>query len=417
MRALVYFGKGNIRFTNHLKEPRIVAPDELVIDIAWCGICGTDLHEYTDGPIFFPEDGHTHEISHNPLPQAMGHEMAGTVLEVGPGVKNLKVGDKVVVEPTGTCRDRYRWPLSPNVDKEWCAACKKGYYNICSYLGLCGAGVQSGGFAERVVMNESHCYKVPDFVPLDVAALIQPLAVCWHAIRVCEFKAGSTALIIGAGPIGLGTILALNAAGCKDIVVSEPAKVRRELAEKMGARVYDPTAHAAKESIDYLRSIADGGDGFDYTFDCSGLEVTLNAAIQCLTFRGTAVNLAMWGHHKIQFSPMDITLHERKYTGSMCYTHHDFEAVIEALEEGRIDIDRARHMITGRVNIEDGLDGAIMKLINEKESTIKIILTPNNHGELNREADNEKKEISELSSRKDQERLRESINEAKLRHT
>jgi len=129
------------------------------------------------------------------------------------------------------------------------------------------------------------------------------------------------------------------------------------------------------------------------------------------------VNLAMWGHHKIQFSPMDITLHERKYTGSMCYTHHDFETVIEALEEGRIDIDRARHMITGRVNIEDGLDGAIMKLINEKESTIKIILTPNNHGELNREADNEKKEISELSSRKDQERLRESINEAKLRHT
>ena len=91
MRALAYFGKGNIRFTNHLKEPHIVAPDELVIDIAWCGICGTDLHEYTDGPIFFPEDGHTHEISHNPLPQAMGHEMAGTVLEVGPGVKNLKV--------------------------------------------------------------------------------------------------------------------------------------------------------------------------------------------------------------------------------------------------------------------------------------------------------------------------------------
>ncbi|TMN32720.1 hypothetical protein CWB94_23670, partial [Pseudoalteromonas piscicida] len=97
----------------------------------------------------------------------------------------------------------------------------------------------------------------------------------------------------------------------------------------------------------------------------------------------------------------------------MCYTHHDFETVIAALDEGRIDIDRARHMITGRVNIEDGLDGAIMKLINEKESTIKIILTPNNHGELNREADNEKKEISELSSRKDQERLRESINEAK----
>ena len=100
-----------------------------------------------------------------------------------------------------------------------------------------------------------------------------------------------------------------------------------------------------------------------------------------------------------------------------CYTHHDFEAVIEALEERRIDVAKARHMITGRVNIEDGLNGAIMKLINEKESTIKIILTPNNHGELNKEADNEKKDISELSTFKNQERLRESINEAKLRHT
>lgn len=125
----------------------------------------------------------------------------------------------------------------------------------------------------------------------------------------------------------------------------------------------------------------------------------------------------MWGHHKVQFSPMDITLHERKYTGSMCYTHHDFEAVIEALEERRIDVAKARHMITGRVSLEDGLDGAIMKLINEKESTIKIILTPNNNGELDREAGNEKEDVSEHSTCKDQERLRESINETKLRLT
>ena len=102
-----------------------MAPDELVIDIAWCGICGTDLHEYTDGPIFFPEDGHTHEISHNPLPQAMGHEMAGTVLEVGPGVKNLKVGDKVVVEPTGTCRDRYRWPCRQTLTRNGALLAKR----------------------------------------------------------------------------------------------------------------------------------------------------------------------------------------------------------------------------------------------------------------------------------------------------
>ncbi|KAG0662645.1 putative diacetyl reductase [(R)-acetoin forming] 2 [Maudiozyma exigua] len=383
MRALAYFKKGDIHFTKDLEEPKIVASDELILDIIYCGICGTDLHEFTDGPIFFPHDGHTHEVSDIGLPQAMGHEMAGIVREIGPGVTKFTIGDHVVVEPTGTCRDRYRWPNSKNKDRPMCAACQKGHYNICSHLGLIGDGVQSGGFAERVVVNEMHCYKIRKEMPMDVAALIQPIAVSWHAVRISRFRPGASVLILGSGPIGLGTILALNGHGCSEIVVSEPAKIRRDFAEGMGAIVFDPSQGDDTTNIPLLKSMAPGGDGFDYTFDCSGTPSTLKASIECLTYNGTAVNVAMWSvDHPVDFYPMDITKQEKFYTGSMCYTHVDFEAVIEAIEDGRIEIAKAKKMISSRVPIERGFEDAMMKLITHKEQTIKILLTPNNHGQL-----------------------------------
>lgn len=374
MRALAYYGTKDIRYTSELSEPTVQDPDDVLIEIAWCGICGTDLHEYTDGPIFFPEDGKTHEISNKGLPQAMGHEMSGTVLSVGTDVKDFKAGDHVVVEPTGTCQDRARY----KTEKEHCTACKKGLYNICEHLGLCGCGVQSGGFAERVVVGEKHCFKIPDWIPLDVAALIQPLAVCWHALKVGGVREGDSALILGGGPIGLGMILALQSVGCSKIVLSEPAKIRRELATKMGAHGVNPMDFQSEDdAMAHIRSMAPGGAGFDYSFDCSGISRTFHAAIRCLTFRGTAVNVAVWGHVPVNCYPMDITQQEKKYTGSMCYTIDDFEDVVNSFVEGKTDLAKASHMITSKVLINDGFENAFMRLINDKQGTIKILLTPN----------------------------------------
>ncbi|CCE64513.1 hypothetical protein TPHA_0H03100 [Tetrapisispora phaffii CBS 4417] len=382
MRALAYFGQNDVRFTTDLKEPVISADDELIIAVSYCGICGTDLKEYTEGAIFFPPDGGHNEISGNGLPQAMGHEISGVVEKVGKGCKTFKVGDHVVVEPTGTCKDRYRWPESQNANKPMCSACSIGMTNICAHLALCGAGLESGGFAERLVINEAHVHKIPDHMPLDIGALIQPISVCWHAVKVAHYKKGGSALIIGGGPIGLGTILALKGFGCEYIVLSEPATIRREYAGKMGAKVYDPTGVPFDESVKTLREMGPNGDGFDYTFDCSGLPITLNAAIECCTFRGTAVNVAVWNNKPVEFYPMDITHQEKRYTGSMCYTSEDFEEVIDAFETDKIDIASASHMITNKVPIEDGVDGAIMRLLNDKGHVIKILLTPNNNGEL-----------------------------------
>lgn len=382
MRALAYFGKSDIRFTTDLREPEIHLDDEIIVDVAWCGICGTDLHEYEEGPIFFPEKDHVNEISGKGLPQAIGHEVSGIVLKVGKAVTKVEVGDHVVVEPCATCLDTYRWPDGPRSQKSSCQACSKGFYNICSYLGLCGAGVQDGGCAERMVINEKHVVPVPKHIPLDVAALVQPIAVSWHAVRISGLQKGKSALILGGGPIGLCTILALHGHGCRDIVVSEPAEIRRNLAEKMGAKVFNPLSMEVGDAIAYLKTLPPGGDGFDFSFDCSGVPSTFKAAVECLTFRGTAVNVAVWGHKPVDFLPMDVTSQEKHYTGSMCYTMTDFEAVVEAFKKGTLDLENAKHMITGKVSIENGLEKAILKLLTAKQQTIKILLSPNNHGEL-----------------------------------
>ncbi|SCV02524.1 LAMI_0H00166g1_1 [Lachancea mirantina] len=380
MRALAYFGEKTINFTKDLPEPVIGADDELIIDVSWCGICGTDLHEYLDGPIFFPKDGEPHALSALELPQAMGHEMSGVVSKIGPGVSTVKVGDRVVVEVTGTCKDVYRWPKSKRFKEKKCAACARDLYNSCSHLGFCGLGCGSGGFAEKVVTSESHVVKLPDNIPMDVAALVEPLAVSWHAVRISGLKKGDSALVLGAGPIGLATILALQGHGAGKILVSEPAEFRREQAHSLGVEAFNPFDFG-DNVFEELRKRAPGGEGFNFSYDCSGMKATFDAGLHALTFRGVAVNIAIWGHKPIDFYPMSVTLQEKFVTGSICYTREDFEAVVAALHEGRIDIDKARHMITGRERIEDGFDRGLMELINNKKN-IKILLTPNNFKEL-----------------------------------
>lgn len=374
MRALAYFGKNDIRFTTEITTPVLTNPDDVLIDVEWCGICGTDLHEFTEGPVFFPEEGQTNEISGNGLPQAMGHEISGVVKAVGSSVTTLVPGDHVVVEPTGTCQDRAHYGYK--VNKKQCSACEAGLHNICEYLGLCGCGVQSGGFAEKVCISERHCFKIPDWIPLDIAALIQPLAVCWHALKVAEFKKDSSALILGGGPIGLGMIIALQSFGCKSIVLSEPADIRRGLAQKMGVQTVNPLDFHESVAVEKIREMAPGQNGFNFSFDCSGVERTLHASVRCLAYRGTAVNVAMWDNKPVQSFPMDITRQEKKYTGSMCYTIDDFKDVVEDFKKGNTDVDRVAHMITAKVSLEDGLEKAFMRLLNDKKNTIKVLLTP-----------------------------------------
>ncbi|ODV64080.1 2,3-butanediol dehydrogenase [Ascoidea rubescens DSM 1968] len=386
MKGLLYYGKDDLRFSNKIPIPQIKHPEEVLIKVHWCGICGTDLLEYSKGPVFFSKCGHQHghPISGKKLPQTMGHELSGEIVQMGPSVHNirsdLKKGDLVVVEPTNYCKDISRFELENNHQHSpcmECEACKLGLTNLCEHNGLFGLGVHDGGLAEYIVVGAHHIVKVPDFVPNDCAALVQPLAVSWHAVRVNNFKPGSTAIVIGAGAIGLGCILSANAFDSSLVVCSEPAKIRREQAESLGAVAFNPMGLKNNlEAIKELKKLTPDQAGFDFAFDCSGNSITFDTALKVLKPRGTLVNLAIWPDKPINFFPMDMTSGEKRVTGSMCYTIEDFEGIIDAMSTGKISKDHLKTLITKKVEIENGINGGFHELIENKDKHIKILITP-----------------------------------------
>ncbi|MFO7690330.1 MAG: alcohol dehydrogenase catalytic domain-containing protein, partial [Cryobacterium sp.] len=158
MKAARFHGQKDVRIDN-IEEPETRA-GTVKIAVAWSGICGTDLHEYLEGPIFISAPGHPHPLSHESAPITMGHEFSGTVEEVGDGVDGLSVGDNVVVEPYFVCDE--------------CPPCKAGNYHLCEKMGFIGLAGGGGGLSEKVVVDQRWVHPIGD-IPLDEAALIEPL--------------------------------------------------------------------------------------------------------------------------------------------------------------------------------------------------------------------------------------------------
>lgn len=376
MRAVVFYGPHDIRFDASFPEPQVELPLDVKLKIHYCGICGSDLHEYTDGPTFFAPAGENNTISNKPYPHIMGHEMSAEIVEIGSEVDDFKVGDSVVVEVTGTCMDRNRFE-GPNSDLPKCEACTDGHYNACTYLGLTGLGFTDGGFAEYVVTSASKLVRF-DHTKLDydVAALIQPLAVSWHAVRLSNFEEGQTALVLGGGPIGLTTIFALKGHGASKIVVSEPSAGRRNLAASLGVDTFDPTGKLVEECVKALREMTSDGFGFHRSFDCSGVPATFDTSLQALRIRGVATNVAVWAHRPIDYYPMMTTWSEKSVKGSICFVKQDFEEVAGAIEEGRINQKELATLISAKIPLERAVKDGFDELVRNKEKHIKLLFTP-----------------------------------------
>src|SRR5664280_3029611 len=178
------------------------------------GICGTDLHEYLEGPIFVPPTGHPHPTSGESAPITLGHEMSGTVYAVGEDVTDLKVGDNVVVEP---------YIIDPKESTE-----PGSNYHITPGMGVIGLSGRGGGLGEKISVERRWVHPIGD-IALDEAALIEPLAVGYPAFVRSDAKSGDIALIGGAGPIGLLTAAVLKANGLT-VIMSEPSEIRRQKA-------------------------------------------------------------------------------------------------------------------------------------------------------------------------------------------
>lgn len=351
MKAARFHGRKDIRIED-VPEPELRA-GTVKIDVAWCGICGTDLHEYLEGPIFVPAPGRPHPLTHEDAPVTLGHEFSGTVSDVGNGVEGLAVGDRVVVEPYFVCND--------------CDSCSTGSYHLCRKMGFIGLSGGGGGLSEKVVVDARWVHPIGD-IPLDEAALIEPLSVAHHAVARSGAKAGDVALVGGSGPIGLLTAAVLKGIGVTTIV-SEPTQARKEKAVSSG--VADHVLDPGQEDVPARVQELTGGIGADIAFECAGVNAVLDAMLSAVRPGGVVVNVSIWGA-PATVDIQKLVLKEIDLRGTIAYVRDHAEA-IRLVQESKVDL---KPFITGRIALEDLVERGFDTLINHKDTAVKVLVHP-----------------------------------------
>ncbi|WP_075981370.1 2,3-butanediol dehydrogenase [Bacillus massilinigeriensis] len=346
MKALRWHNAKDVRLEN-IEEPS-AKKGQVKLKIEWCGICGSDLHEYLAGPIFIPYET-PDALSGEKAPVVLGHEFSGQVVEVGEGVARFQVGDRVCVEPIYSCGE--------------CEACKQGKYNLCdkmSFYGLAGGG---GGFAEFASVPEHMIHKLPDTVSFEQGALVEPAAVALHAIKQSKIKVGDSAAVFGTGPIGLMVIEALKAAGITDIYAVELSEQRRDRAVELGAVGVDPTNGDVVEQI-----LALSGGGVDVAYEVTGVSPVLTQAIKSTKFNGETMIVSIF-EKEASVHPQNIVLKERSVTGIIGY-RNVFPAVISLMARGYFPADK---LVTKQITLDEVISGGFESLLKEKNH-LKILV-------------------------------------------
>ena len=352
MRALRFHGNKSIA-VDTIPSP-IPKPGWVKIRNAWAGICGSDLHEYLIGPKTSPTIPHI--LTGETIPTVLGHEFSGTVAELGEGVVDLKVGEKCAVFPVLT--------------DGTCYFCKQELYGMCESWGFLGYSGYGGGMAEYVCVEREAVHVVPESISLDIAALVEPLAVGWHAMKVGRVEKGMVALVLGAGPIGIAVILCLRAHGVERIIVSEISALRSRHAKDAGAdEVLDP----AKEDVVARSCELSDGRGPHVVFECAGVQASMDDAIHAVRGKGTVVNIAIF-EKEVTFPANLLNRKSITYVGSNIYTRGEFQEVIDAIADGRLK--DPEKMITARVPLEDAVKGGFEELINGRDKHVKILIKP-----------------------------------------
>ncbi|GAB7364051.1 hypothetical protein MBLNU230_g4606t1 [Neophaeotheca triangularis] len=357
MRAARYYGKEDIRIEDNVPAAPVRA-GQVKIAPAFVGICGTDLHEFVAGPTFAPTT--PHPVTKETIPITVGHEFSGTITQLGAeSPSHLKVGQKVAVKPNIYCGV--------------CGACRTGVENACHNGGFVGLSGGGGGMSEEVVMPADAIFPLPDNVDLDIAALVEPLSVAWHAVDSSPLAQTPDAqvLVLGGGPIGLAVVQVLLARGAGRVIMSEVAAKRQQFARQFGAHhVLDPSTY---DLVATSRALCGGENGPDIVFDCAGVPVSLETACKAVKSRGTVMNVAIW-EKPVPFDPNWLVFKEAKYQAVLGYNREDFQGVIDALGNGSL---KPEKMITSRIALDNLVEHGIWALIKEKDKHVKILVDMN----------------------------------------
>jgi L-iditol 2-dehydrogenase len=283
-------------------------PGEVLIAVASVGICGSDLHAYHGRHPFVP------------LPVVPGHEFAGTVVEVGPDAHDFAPGQRVTVEPSLVCGA--------------CYSCTHERYNICEQLQVIGCQTV-GAMSEYLTVPASKTSLLPDQVTWDQAAMIEPLAVAVHAVRVARFQIGANVLILGAGTIGLMVLQAAKAFGAGQVMITDLIPDRLDLARALGAdRTVNPTTTDLVSALE----TAFGPQRADVILECVGVAATARDAIR-VARKGTRIVLAGVFEEEVSLNLGLVQDRELELVGTLMYVGDDFPTAVQLIRDGRVEVE------------------------------------------------------------------------------
>jgi L-iditol 2-dehydrogenase len=342
MKALLLSQYRHLELTDlPIPEP---GTDEVLIRVAACGICGSDVHGY---------DGSS---GRRIPPIVMGHEAAGTIAAVGAGVKGSSEGDRVTFDSTIYCGQ--------------CPPCTRGEVNLCDHrqvLGVsCGDYRRPGAFAEFVVVPARIVYQLPDAFPFEEAAMLEAVAVALHAVSLVPIVPDSTALVVGAGTIGLLLQQALRAAGCARVFVTDVDPTRLQLSRELGATA---TLSAGTEFAREISRLTNG-TGMDIAVEAVGKTETVNTAIDSVR-KGGSVILVGNISPEITLPLQKVVTRQIRLQGS-CASAGEYPEAIQLMSSGAI---RVKPLISAVAALDQGPQW-FERLYAREPNLMKVVLTP-----------------------------------------
>lgn len=339
MNAAYYKGDERVQIGPcQVQEP---AAGQVRIEVAYCGVCGTDLHIFQG-----------HMDARLQMPQVIGHEMAGTVAAVGDGVADWRPGDRVVVRPLDACGQ--------------CPACRAGHGHICQSLNFIGID-SPGAFQASWTVPAHTLHRLPADMPLDLGALVEPLAVACHDVRLGEVTAGERVVVIGGGPIGLLNALVARQAGA-EVVVIDINTYRVEFARSLGLEAIDSRQHDPQEWVAEWT----GGAGADAVFEVSGSAAGAQLMTQLAKVRGRIVVVAIFA----QAPAVDLFQffwRELRLCGVRVYEPEDYDRAIALAASGALPLEQmisARRPLSGLQEVFEKMKAGaeMMKVLIDTQS-------------------------------------------------